>query len=180
MKMSWIRRSESSVALVLIVAMVLVLAGCYGDFKLTKTVYRFNGDVSDSKLVQTIVFWFFLIIPVYDLAMLGDAIVLNLIEFWSGETTEISAVTEEGDTKSVLRSTNGGQEAVLTMLHDGKVVAETHFVKLSDNLFEVRDAQGNLAGKVIKSPAGDIVLTDAEGSPIRTIPVDSLPSAPNI
>jgi len=60
-----------------------MLSGCYGTFALTKAVYKFNG-ATDSKALQTGAFWLFLVLPVYNFAVLGDVLVLNVIEFWTG------------------------------------------------------------------------------------------------
>ena len=73
------------ISIVLCIAVALMTISCYGKFPVTKAVYRVNGDVSDEKIVKTLVFWGMIILPVYELSMLGDAIVFNLIEFWTGE-----------------------------------------------------------------------------------------------
>lgn len=58
--------------------------GCYGQFALTKKIHSWNGQITDNKFVHTLVFWAFVIVPVYEVAGLADAIVFNLVEFWSG------------------------------------------------------------------------------------------------
>ncbi|NUP89532.1 MAG: DUF3332 family protein [Candidatus Sumerlaeia bacterium] len=74
----------------LLLVTVLVFAmGCYGSFPLTHAVYNFNGEVTDNSIGQQLVFWVFIILPVYGIAQLGDAIIFNLIEFWTGETLDI-------------------------------------------------------------------------------------------
>ena len=40
--------------------------------------------MADSRFVKTLVFWGLNIIPVYGVAALGDLIIFNLIEFWTG------------------------------------------------------------------------------------------------
>lgn len=57
--------------------------GCFGSFTLTQKLYNFNNSF-DNKFVKTIVFWAFVIVPVYGTATFIDAVVLNLIEFWLG------------------------------------------------------------------------------------------------
>jgi hypothetical protein len=59
-------------------------AGCYGQFALTKKIHAWNGTITDNKFVHSLVFWAFVIVPVYEVAGLADAIVFNLVEFWSG------------------------------------------------------------------------------------------------
>jgi len=58
-------------------------SGCYGSFPLTKTVYKFNGGIGD-KYVKQVVFWAFVIIPVYPVSALADGVIFNLVEFWTG------------------------------------------------------------------------------------------------
>ena len=67
-----------------LVTLLGALSGCYGKFFLTRTLYKWNGEVTDNRFVHTIVFWAFVIIPVYELLALGDAIIFNVIEFWTG------------------------------------------------------------------------------------------------
>jgi hypothetical protein len=62
----------------------IILAGCYGNFALTRKLYEWNGQVGD-KFMNNIVFWVFNIIPVYGAVNFADAVVFNLIEFWTDE-----------------------------------------------------------------------------------------------
>ncbi|GAB7086240.1 DUF3332 domain-containing protein [Marinifilum fragile] len=58
--------------------------GCYGPFRLTKNLHEWNGTVGD-KFTNALVFFAFVVIPVYEVAVLVDGLVLNTIEFWSGD-----------------------------------------------------------------------------------------------
>ena len=130
-----------------------------------------NGDISDSKLVQTVTFWVFVIFPVYEIGMFADAIVFNLVEFWTGEAVVAVGPTMDSNGNLVsLTPSADGREAVLTVSRDGKVIAQESFVKVSDTTFEVRNAQGRLDGKVLKAPDGTISLTDRNGNVVRTLP----------
>lgn len=73
-------------ALLCSVAIVGLLAGpsCYGPFRLTKQVHKFNGNFEE-KWVSEVVFLGCIILPVYGLAMLGDGLIFNSIEFWGGK-----------------------------------------------------------------------------------------------
>ena len=59
-----------------------VSVGCYGSFTLTKKIYDWNGSLG-SKWAQTGIMWAFMIIPVYEVCTFIDAVVLNMIEFWT-------------------------------------------------------------------------------------------------
>jgi hypothetical protein len=59
------------------------LQSCIGSFNLTKKVYVFNKGVGE-KWIQELVFIVFCVLPVYGIAVFVDAVILNLIEFWTG------------------------------------------------------------------------------------------------
>ncbi|MFA8434200.1 MAG: DUF3332 domain-containing protein [Marinifilaceae bacterium] len=58
--------------------------GCYGPFRLTKNLHEWNGTVGD-KFINALVFFAFVVIPVYEVAVFIDGVVLNTIEFWTGD-----------------------------------------------------------------------------------------------
>jgi hypothetical protein len=154
----------------------LLTVGCYGRFPLTKAVYRFNGEVTDDKWVHSILLWVFVILPVYSIAMLGDAVVLNLIEFWTGETLEVSSHTREDGSEVTLTPTEDGHEAVMTLTKDGETTVMQRYVRQADGTIDVLDADGMLTGKVLPTAAGGFDLTDAEGSVVQGIPAEAVAS----
>lgn len=153
---------------VMLAALSPIVVSCYGEFPLTKTVYRVNGDIPNG-LLRQIVFWVLVIIPVYGVAILADAIVLNLIEFWTGEAISVGATTGPDGSTVVLQPSSDGREAWLTVSRDDKVVARVRFVKVSDTVCEVRNPDGSLAGMAVWTPSGDLQLTDAEGRVLSVI-----------
>lgn len=168
----------SGVAWLLVVSLLVMLVGCYGGFPLTKTIYRYNGEVG-SKLVQTLVFWVFIILPVYDIAILGDAIVFNLVEFWTGKKLIVTASQVQPDgTIVTLAPAGNGYDAVLSLTRDGRVISSARFVRVSDSLFDVYDIHGNLAGKVLKTADGGFYLTNSYGGVVSTISPEMLAAIP--
>lgn len=76
-------------------------SACFGSFNLTRKVWTFNKTVSPDKFVQELVFLAFTAIPVYGIAGFLDAVVINSIEFWTGEnpvTVAKSTTTPDGRT----------------------------------------------------------------------------------
>ena len=70
----------------LVITLILILSfntACYGPFNLTKKLYDWNGKVGD-KFTNELVFFAFLVIPVYEVTLFIDGVVLNSIEFWTG------------------------------------------------------------------------------------------------
>lgn len=57
---------------------------CIGSFALTNRLLSWNRSIGN-KIVNELVFFAFWVLPVYEVAAAADAIVLNSIEFWSGE-----------------------------------------------------------------------------------------------
>ena len=85
-----------SVALIAILASSMMFTSCIGSFKLTNKVLTWNKQVG-SKFVNELVFVAFWILPVYELSGLADLLVLNSIEFWSGENpVQASTKTIDG------------------------------------------------------------------------------------
>lgn len=61
----------------------LTLSSCLGSFSLSKSLLNWNNQVGD-KFVNELVFVAFWILPVYEVSLAADLLVLNSIEFWSG------------------------------------------------------------------------------------------------
>lgn len=60
------------------------MTSCMGKFALWNSVYSWNEQISN-KFVNELVFLAFWVLPVYEVCGLADIIVLNSIEFWSGD-----------------------------------------------------------------------------------------------
>ncbi len=86
-----------SVALVLTLSTSILMTSCIGSFSLTNKVLGWNRQVGN-KFVNELVFVAFWILPVYELSGLADLVVLNTIEFWSGNNP-IEASTKVVDGK---------------------------------------------------------------------------------
>ena len=58
--------------------------GCFGQFGATRKIAAWNDHVTESKVGRSVVMWGLLVIPVYELAAIGDIFIFNPIEFFSG------------------------------------------------------------------------------------------------
>lgn len=87
---------------------LLSQTACFGSFRITNIVYDWNDGVSDDKFVKSALMWAMFIIPIYELAAIGDFLIFNLIEFWSG-SNPIS-------------------------MNDGEIETEKHFVRNKEYL----------------------------------------------
>ena len=73
-----------SIAVVLCLSSCFLFNSCIGSFALTNRVLDWNNQVG-SKFVNELVFFAFLVLPVYEVTALADILVINSIEFWSGK-----------------------------------------------------------------------------------------------
>ena len=167
-----------SICAVLLVAFAITSFACYGQFPLTHMVYEVNGDITDNELGQSIILWIFLILPVYWFAMLGDALIFNLIEFWTGEAPiQSNAVHTDGLYETAMTVSEDGSMMTMTISHEGTVLSEVTSVEIAPGVFEMRDADGLLVGLVHRTAEGDLDLCDAEGNVLRTITADQIAAA---
>ena len=99
----------------------LLFSSCLGSFQAFNNLKDWNQGVSDNKFVNNLVFWGLNIIPVYGLFFLGDAIIFNVIEFWSGSNPiamqegdqEVQMVERDGNTYKMTATKNRIQVAVV-------------------------------------------------------------------
>ncbi len=121
-------------------AMVLAFtSACFGSFGLTRKLWTFNKDVSSEKFVQELVYLGLVIIPVYELAALGDALIFNSIEFWGGKNPVLSGSDTKGDPVAVLRTDRGMRLETAGGSFD---------VAIGSDFVEVRDGSGRLLRRV--------------------------------
>lgn len=69
----------------LVLAVAVLFQSCYGPFNATRSLHKWNGEISENEWGQEGMFLVLNIIPVYGLWMLGDVLIFNSIEFWGGE-----------------------------------------------------------------------------------------------
>lgn len=93
------KKIKLSVSAILIAGCSLVFSSCIGNFALTKSVIDWNQGLG-KKFVNELVFVAFWILPVYEVTALADLLVLNSIEFWTGNNPLSASVkvidTEQG------------------------------------------------------------------------------------
>ena len=99
---------------------IMTSSGCFGSFSLTNKLYSWNDTVGD-KFVNSLVFWVLVILPVYNISVLADVILFNLIEFWTGNNP---IALENGETfhKTLVKN---GRTWDMTASRDGITVIQT-------------------------------------------------------
>jgi Domain of unknown function (DUF3332) len=167
-----------SICTVLLVAFAITSFACFGQFPLTHIVYQANGEITDNDLGQSIILWVFLILPVYWFAMLGDALIFNLIEFWSGENPiQAGVVQSDGLYETAMTVSEDGSTMTMTISREGSVVSEVTSVEVAPGVYELRDTEGLVLGLVQRTAEGNLDLCDAEGNVLRTISADQIAEA---
>ncbi len=83
------------------------VSGCTGSFNVTRNIYKIHRS-QENKWVDEVIFLAFAIIPVYGLGMLGDAVIFNTVEFWTGENPITVSINDSPDQDVIIeRSARG-------------------------------------------------------------------------
>ena len=147
----------------------IVGAGCTGTFKLTRQVYDFQTKPAD-KWVDEVLFLAFVIVPVYGVATLADAVIFNSIEFWTGQnplTTGTqgsnNTIAQSGNSRMSMMYDADTQNIEVKSLDTGKsfVLAKT------DTGVVAKDKNGNVLFTSVKDSAGGVSVFDADNTPVR-------------
>lgn len=115
------KKSFLSVALILTLSASMMMTSCIGSFSLTNKLLTWNRTISN-KFVNELVFFALWFVPVYEVASLADLVVLNSIEFWSGENPVAcgTRVIEGNDGRYLVEC--DGKGYTITSQNDGSVV----------------------------------------------------------
>ncbi|MCC8153894.1 MAG: DUF3332 domain-containing protein [Tannerellaceae bacterium] len=115
-------------SMAIITTISLLFTSCIGSFGLTNKLLKWNKEI-DSKFVNELVFVAFHIIPVYPVSFIADLLVINSIEFWSGEnpvsdTVSVNKIETENGVYLVETTSTGytitkeGEELSLYLLFE--------------------------------------------------------------
>lgn len=165
------KRLSSWLVVLLLGAITVHSSGCFGSFALTHKLYGFNKGVSGNKFIRWLVFLGFVILPIYEICITADALVLNSIEFWTGE--RLASNTGDGqaservvrlsDTDTLKLSRVAGTDVLrVELLREGQEALVRYFEPLDDGM-AVRDDAGALVLAAHEREDGALVLTDAAG-----------------
>ncbi|HET6280899.1 MAG TPA: DUF3332 family protein [Polyangia bacterium] len=151
------QRLRRAVAFFAVAFCLCSAAGCFGRFRLVNAVYDFNRGVGH-KLAESLVMWGLLIIPVYELAALGDILIFNVIEFYGGSV--VVAQDQKLEDGSVVRVERVDGETLRIRHVDASGNAgSVEIVKVGDKAGYVRSADGRIVGMVEQLPDGRVVRT---------------------
>ena len=76
-----------------------LLTSCIGPNNAFNGLSSWNGRATESKWWNELIWVALWVVPVYPLAMAGDVVIFNSIEFWGGENpfSEPEPFTPQGD-----------------------------------------------------------------------------------
>jgi len=162
-----------------LVALGLLLSGCYGPFNLTRRLYNWNGQAGTTKWEREFVFILLAWVPVYGLAILGDAVVFNSMEFWTGKNPIDSASmnSNESRTKRLVRGdkevrltylpTSDAGQLLIEQFQHGQSVGALH-LEQRDGMTVGSDTAGHVLFTAQTLPNGSVLVHDATGKQIAS------------
>jgi hypothetical protein len=151
--------------ILLLVAAVFALSACTGSFNLTQKVYDIHSSQED-QWVDEALFLALWIIPVYEIAIAGDLLIFNSIEFWTGDNP---ITVDSGDSEalrvSLSRSGTDRSLAVTAVGADGREISLT--LKETEAGMTAFDEAGNVVFVSVPDDAGGLAVRDANGDLLR-------------
>ncbi|MDL2241642.1 DUF3332 domain-containing protein [Bacteroidales bacterium OttesenSCG-928-L03] len=105
------KRKVRLAAVAVVLSSSIMFSSCIGSFALSNKLLSWNQDLSD-KWVNELVFLVLWVVPAYEIAMLIDGVVLNTIEFWSGNnpaSAQVQTIETEDGIYTVSTDANGHQ-----------------------------------------------------------------------
>ena len=143
----------------------ILLSSCMGSFSLTNKMYDVNKSVG-SKWVNELVFAACCILPVYEITLFVDAVVLNSIEFWTGK----KALANNGEKKVVKNAE--GKAVEITAMENGYNLTDgaTSMNLVFDEETQVWSAEFNNQStqliKMIDDSNAELFLLNGETLPV--------------
>jgi len=139
------------IALTISLAIVVSMStACIGNFALAGNVRKFNLEFNEGRWERELLFVGMYIIPVYPFAGMIDILIINSIEFWTGENPISKAPSVSPVTAKNFTAEDGTQVTMTHQLDDTIMVelvtpaGETRTLELvrTDRGLVIKDEQG--------------------------------------
>lgn len=163
-----LRLMQKKIGLAAAITITALAGGCMGSFGLTKAVYTWNDTVTGNKIINNVIFWALAIIPVYEITLTIDVVILNTIEFWTGGKL-MGDAGSDSDTRVAVKSNDDGSitvvrgDRVFTLVPDG----DDRALVVVDGAVVGVASQDNTGAVVAKDLDGD-VLTSLTGAQVAS------------
>jgi len=89
-------------SILVLLTLSILLTGCTGPFALTKTLHKWQTDVSENQWIEEVTFLGCAIF-LYGPTLLVDSLFLNSVEFWTGDNP-MDSVNNQNGNEMCLRS----------------------------------------------------------------------------
>lgn len=154
----------------------ILFNSCLGSFSAFNSLRDWNDGLTSSKFLDNLIFWVLNIIPVYGLFIVGDMIIFNVIEFWSGSNPiameegemEKQIIEKDGNIFEMIATKNRIQVTVIDGKDKGQkldLIYKPHekswnAVKQNGEIIKLASIQDGLV--VMHMPNGDEIKMDME------------------
>jgi hypothetical protein len=162
------KRKFAVMATAVLLSSSILFNSCIGSFGLFNKVLNWNQSVGD-KWVNELVFLVLCIVPVYEIAWFIDGVILNTIEFWTGDNP-ISA-----DVKVKQVETENGLFTITTDANGHKIqkagsdeVVEFRFNKEENNWSLAMNDQVTPLVQFIDNDHANVFLADGSTMTVTT------------
>jgi hypothetical protein len=136
----------------------LAASGCFGSFGATRSLWEWNDELGN-KWVKWLVFLGLSIIPVYELFVLADSLVLNSVEFWTGS----NPVRKASDGRTLTRVATADPDLLrIEIRRDEQLERVFYFRRNAHGVF-VFDHAGHIASIVTERDDGSVELHAVDG-----------------
>ena len=147
-----IRRITRTFAFTGALALLLGTTGCFGRFRLTTAVYQFNKSFNN-KFAQELVFLGMHVIPIYEVAILADAFVFNVIDFWTAGSHVARVDTHPDGSQTEIARVSDNVVRVRHQSADGRL-EEIELVQVGESSGYVRRPDGTRLASLERLPDG--------------------------
>ncbi len=154
------KRSRLNLVVALTLSGTLLFSSCIGSFGLFNRVLSWNNTVGDNKFVNELIFIALWIVPVYEIAGVADALVLNTIEFWTGS----NPMAKAGEVKKV-KGENG--DYLVKTLENGYSIAKDGENASVDLIY---NAEKNTWNVVSGNDSAELLKMNNDGTAEMTLP----------
>ena len=155
-------------------AAVVGSTGCFASFGATTTLWNFNNTVSGNKWVNWLVFLVLTIVPVYALFVLGDVLIFNTIEFFTGSNPLASTTRDLGYGNAVAYQRDEHDPSLVRLEHrrDGEIVG-IYYVKKDGDNFSLLDRQRKTIAQTSENN-GTVTVRDGHGNIIEQLDPEAM------
>jgi len=150
----------------LLAALMGGMSACYGPFHLTRKIWKWNEGVG-SKWGEEGVFLVMTVIPVYEVALLGDSLIFNSLQFWTGNNpvAKNTRSVREGDEQAVMNFEPAKNRLRIDAFEKGRHQS-TVIIEPSGEGMVAKDAHGAVLMSA-KTVDGRVVVADPSGKVVN-------------